>query len=651
MRKTGPLVFLALLALMHAPFRVHSAEENGPPDTAQPAEGEEGYQITLSGVTLSSVIEFLSQQTGKPVLLPERFPGEAPVDVVSGAGVQVSREKAMGVFSGVLRKAGYTVLDRGGYIEIAPSGKADGLPVGEEAAAGLQSDAIRTVTVELKNADAQALTGVLTPLKSAAGKIQPYPDLNQLVITDHGVNVSAMRALIRQLDRSDGELTHRVYQAQQSSVETLHTVATDYLNSLKSQASPALKKRLEQFSITLNRPRNSLVLLGDPQDIPRIVKYIETFDVKPDESARQYHIYNVLNRDVDDLKQTLDAVLNASNPEGEVRGAAREPLEIIADAANSALILIATQPRYQELLPLLEDLDRPRAQVEIEAVLIEISTNRLMDIGIELNSIDGPSDDPRGFGGTTFGLSELTTAGRVPIPPTEGGLTAGIFKDEATKIAALVRASQKDEGISFVAGPRITTVDNKAASVTIAEKREFAKSILSPEAGTREITSGGFHEANINLEITPHINDEGTVRLKVLTEVDQFLPSTTTSEGIRLTNKTERTAETEVTVPDGNTVVFGGLTRTTKSKTVRAIPILGRIPILGALFRRTVETDEERHLCIFITPTVHRTAETMTAEARRRRQELADKAEEKGAMLPSEAVPTPEGRDENKTEE
>ncbi len=642
MKGTGAFVLLGLVALTLAAAPARSAGAAGPPS----AEAE-GYQITLSGVTLSSVVEFLSRETGKPVLLPERFPGEAPVDVISGAGVQVSRQSAMGVFSGVLRKAGYTVLQRDSYIEIAPAGKADGLPVGEEAAEGLQSDAIRTVTIQLENADAQGMADILNPMKSANGKIQAYEDLNQLVITDHGVNVAAMRTLIERLDRSDSEFTYEVYRARQSSAQTLRAVAGDYLSALKSQASPAVKKRLERLSVTVNRAQNSLVILGDPKDIASLVRYLQTFDVRPDETARQYHIYNVLNRDVSDLKQTLDSILNANAPREQERGAMEEPLQIIADEPNSALIVIATRARFEELLPLLEDLDRPRAQVEIEAVLIEISTSKLMDIGIELNTIDGPGDNPRGFGGSTFGLSELTEVGKIPVPPPEGGLTAGIFKDSATRIAALVRASEKDEGVSFVAGPRITTVDNKPASVTIAEKREYAKSILSPEAGTREITSGGFHEATINLEITPHINEEGSVRLEVLTQVDQFLPSTSTETGTVLTNKTERKAETEVTVPDGHTVVFGGLTRTTKSKTTRAVPILGHIPVLGVLFRREVETDEERNLCIFITPHVHTSPDTMTAEARRRRRELSDKAREKGAMLPADALPPAEDQKES----
>ncbi|MCD6415318.1 MAG: hypothetical protein J7M08_01305 [Planctomycetes bacterium] len=617
MRRPSVLLGVVILGLGSAVWAQPAAPAQAPSKPEQ-------LHISLAGVTLHSIVQFLSMYTGKPILLPDRFPGDAPVDVVSAEGAAVSAQEAMKIFTTVLRKTGYTMVERESYIEIVQAGKAAGLPVGAELAkGGLQAQAVRTLIISLQNADAQELSTVLAQLKSATGNIQVYPELNKLLITDYGVNLASMLALVEKLDAKGDQSVCETYKSQSSSAETLLALALAYVKNLRASADPAIKKRLDNFSIESNAATNSLVFFGYPNDIEKVRDYIARFDVQPEESAKRFHIYNVLNRDANELKKTLDSILSATRRKTE-KGSAEATPDIIADEENNTLITIATASRYQEILPLLEELDRPKAQVEIEAALFEISTDKLMDIGVELNTIDPPGSNPRGFGGATFGLSSLTEAGKTPIPPVEGGLTAGIFKGSATRIAALIRASEKDEAISFIAAPRITTVDNKSATVKIAERREFLKSIVSPEGRTSEVTSGGFNEAGIELKINPHINGEGGVRLEIMTQIDQFLPSTTTQEGASLTNVVQRKAETEVCVPDGNTVVIGGLTRTTMVKTVRCVPILGHIPLLGFLFRRQVDEKEERNLCIFITPHIHTGPETMAAEAERRKQELKD---------------------------
>jgi type II secretory pathway component GspD/PulD (secretin) len=240
----------------------------------------------------------------------------------------------------------------------------------------------------------------------------------------------------------------------------------------------------------------------------------------------------------------------------------------------------------------------------------------------------------------------LTSKGKVPVPPQDGGVVAGVFKDSEFKIPLLIRASQKDEDISFIAAPRITTADDKSAMVKLSERREFLETVLSPEGTTTAVTSGGFNEAATELEITPHINEEGGVRMEIKTTVDQFLPSQQTSTGESLTRITEREAETEVTVEDSKTVVIGGLARQTIDTRVQRVPILGDIPLLGALFRRTTENVSERHLYIFITPRVHRTSESMAAEAERSKRRLESMRGQSPSDKPLESAEDLTGRDE-----
>ena len=628
MKKT--LFGVALLAMTAA------AALAGP--AAKPEGGQERMRINLSNVTLHSVVQYISLYYGKPVQLPEAFGGERKVNVVSrGAEGGIPEDDAMLLFTSELRKAGYALVDRGAYLEVVNFADVKTAPVRTAPAeTGLEAQTVCTTFIPLKNVDASEVDALLAALASKTGKVAVFKPLNGLFVTDHGVNIAAMRRLIAQIDVVQSEYVTRLYEARNVSASTLRALATNHVDNLKSTANPQWKKRLENFAMTVNAETNALILYGHKDDIAGVETHLKLFDVKPSGAAKRYHIYRVLNRDVQEMKDMLDQILGSVTLSGgetvpPIGGRTAiamggESPKVIADVSNSSLVVIATQDRYNTIKPMLEELDSPRAQVEIEARLVEVSTEVYMDIGLELASLDGASDSARGFAGTTFDLSTLGDDGKIPAIPTYGGLTAGIFKNEAGQIAALLRLSQKDEGVSFIAAPRIMTVNHQTATISSKEQREYQNSVISPEGNTSEVTGGNFNTASIELKITPHVNDQGTVRLVVETKTEQFLPSTTTAAGDELSNIATREAKSEVVVGDGRTVVIAGMARTVKGKTTQKVPFFGDLPFIGWLGRRQVDSEEERHLCIFITPKVHKASDSpsLSAETARREKELND---------------------------
>jgi len=629
-RKKELWAVLVLAALGFWPGRGAPAAETAP-------RQEEKLYINLSGVTLESVIRYISDVTGKPVLLPDPFNGDTPVDIISSPRAGLPPEKQMRLFATALRSAGYSMVEHDDFIQIVAEGQADNVPLRKEPPApGAPAERLVTSVVGVENADVTRMLPVLLNLKSRAGKVQAYPDANKLVITEYESNFQSMLALIHQLDREWTGSVVEIYKPRNTSADSLQNVITRYAQNLARGAEPAAQKRLESFSVFVHRPTNSLLLFGHPKDIAQARRLLKELDVKPSEAARTFHTYMVLNRDAAELGKVLDQVLAAEKARREtVPGAPR--VEVIPDPPNNAIIVIATPDQYAQILPLIEQLDRPKAQVLIEAALVEMSMERLLDLGVEMATVDRPGERARGFGATSFGLSTITEEGRIPLPPPAGGLTAGIFKDEAFNIPALIRLSQSDDEISFIAAPRLMASEGKEAVVDISEKREFLKSIVSPEGRTSEVTSGGFHEAKIELKITPYVNQAGMVRLLIEQTTEQFLPSTQTPSG-PLTNLTKRFAQTEVNVPEGRTVVIAGLTGTTQVTSVRKVPVLGHIPILGFFFRRKELTNQQRNLCVFITPRIMSSEESLTAEADRRRQEMKDLARRSVAGQRDEAL-------------
>lgn len=600
-----------------APSRLPDGQGDG---IRPPAGGN--VRIALASVPLSAVVLYISEFSGKPVLLPDRFPGDRTVDVVSKGGAYVPQAKAIEIMAAALRSAGYAMVEHADFIQIISEGAPAALVTDTFPASGIAAETLLTMVVEVKNADAKNVAQVLSGLRSRTGSVTAYSDSNKLIITEQGAPLRAMLELLKKLDVKWADNVTEQLKLANTSVDALTGVVANYVRNLTAGADPLVKQRLSTFSVYPYAPTNSFLLFGNTEDIRRVREFIQSLDVVADPSSRAYHTYFVLNRDVADMVSVLKNVFGAVKARAG-KDVAGEPIpEVIPDPTNGSIILICGKDKYEEVLPLIRELDSARAQVQIEAALVEMSTERLMDLGMELASLDPPGSNARGFGGTTFGMSTLSTAGRTPIVPPDGGLTAGIFKDGALNIAALLRLSQSDSSVSFIAVPLITASDNKPAIVKTSELREYQKAIISPEGTTSEVTGGNFNEASITLEITPHINQEGTVRLEISQTTEQFLPSTESASGTELTNKTSRMAKTEVLVPEGRTIVIAGLTRTVQSKSVSKVPLLGDIPLLGFFFKRTTTTNEQRNLCVFITPTILRGADAIAAQADARRRAI-----------------------------
>lgn len=579
--------------------------------------------INLSGVTLHLVVQYISQFTGKTIILPDRFPGDRKVDILSAGQTTVPARKAMEILATVLRNAGYVMIESPYQIQIVPEGTVEGVPMVATTPEGAFSgQTLVTITKEVRNADATKLAPVLDALRSKTGRIQVYADSNTLIITEYGPQLRTMLALIDKLDMKWATNRPEVMKLEKTSVDSLRAVIEAYVKNMGQNAEPLVQKRLASFAIISQPPINSFVLFGHPDDIARVRDFIRLVDVAPADSSRTFHTYPVLNRDVTEMVGVLNSVFAAVKARGGSASVEPAPT-VIADAANSTVIIISAPDRYREFLPLLQQLDKAKAQVLIESALIEMSVDKLADLGVELSTTDAPKEGsgPRGVVGSTFDLTTLTAAGtRIPVLPAGGGVTAAIFK--GLNIGAIVRLSQTDDNVAFIAAPQLMASDNKPAVVEIAEEREIQKSITTPEGRTSEVTGGTFIKAAITLEITPHVNEEGTVRLEIKQVTEQFLPSTTSTSGTPLNNKTSRMAKTEVNVPDGSMVVIAGLTRTVQAKTIRKVPVLGNIPLLGFFFRRTETTNQQRNLCVFITPHIYRTKDTLAETAEQRKAEL-----------------------------
>jgi general secretion pathway protein D len=306
---------------------------------------------------------------------------------------------------------------------------------------------------------------------------------------------------------------------------------------------------------------------------------------------------------------------------------AKKPqLTITVDKNTNALIIMASPEMYTEMEKLIRDLDIRKAQVLIEAAIVELSMDKMVQLGIELADVTTPKANPTGFGGTSFGLSSQTTdattgtIGRTPAQTT--GLTVGIWKQTVGNIPALLQASQTDAGIDVKAAPRLLTNDNAQASIDISEEIPTESSIIGPDGRVTQTTAGPSLTTGVTLNITPHISEHNYLRLELEQTVGEFVANAYSQT---LPAKTTRKAKTVVTVPDRETVIIGGLTKDRKTTTVSKVPLLGDIPIIGLLFQSKKDQITKDNLCIFITPHIIKQFSELTEETEKYRQTVEPK--------------------------
>jgi type II secretion system protein D len=366
---------------------------------------------------------------------------------------------------------------------------------------------------------------------------------------------------------------------------------------------------------------NALLVVAAPGTLETIINYIRVLDVEVDPRG-DTHVYRLKNSAALELEEILtkwaesagQATASGAQPGAATSGTAssgtlEQPVTVVADEASNSLIITASRSRYAQVLEIVKKLDVRRRQVLIESAVVEISGTLNDVLGVELGYVNAPGSDSdrTGFGVTSFGLSTLEDTNgdgfvdfRVPLglePGTTGspGVTAGIFKGDDFEVPVLIAALKTTTDANVLAMPSTLVNDNEEAVIQSLD--EIPTFSTSQGVNSDQTSFDEFQEAGITLNISPSISAGNYLRLLVRVEVSTF----TSPEG-NPPPKATRQVETEVTLPDGHTMVIGGIVSADERNQTRKVPWLGDLPLVGWLFRATSDQSNTVNLYIFITP-------------------------------------------------
>ena len=625
-------------------FRLPSAPPVGvaaspvmPEVVKKPVKDTRYVTIDFDNVDIQVFVKFVSELTGKNFVIDDKVRGK--VTIISPR--KISLDEVYKVFESVLEVNGFATVTAGEVTKVVPALQAREKQLETRIGAqGADSAADKLITqiITLENANPDEIKRVLEPLISRSSILLAYPPTGMLVITDYQSNIRKIMEIIGALD-----------------VEGMASQIT-YLPLKAANASELVKSLMMLFQAQPGRPTvspvrivaddraNALILVASEMETARIKKLIEFMDQDVPMGAATLRVYRLQNAVAEDLAKVLMNIPKATaTAPGAAATTGKSPLlskdvQVTADKATNTLIITANNDDYKILEEVIKALDLARPMVYIEALIMEVNTNKDFRVGVEWRGLKGTGSisgvdtgQTAAFISSGNSLIPTTTisgttasVGNLPAGFALGILGAGITIGGVSfpNIGAVLNAFQGDTDVSILSNPQIMTLDNEEAEINVGKNVPF----ISRQDNTSSSTTGiaysnyEYKDVGVVLNITPHINEEDFVRLKLDQKVSSVFATDANVPGLTTTLKRE--AKTVVVVKDQETIVIGGMLGDSTSEGVSKVPCLGDIPLLGWLFKSSNKTREKTNLYVFITPHIVRSQGDAAALYKDKREQM-----------------------------
>ncbi len=602
------------LALLGAPLAVAAGLVSGPA-LAQAAGGQAGgederHTLNLRDADITAFIEDIGAVTGYTFIIHPLVKGK--VTVISPT--PLSREDVFEVFLSTLRVNGYTAVPAGaGAYRVIPDNTA-AEDAGDLAADRAAGDQFVTEVLQLRYYDAAAAASVVKPLVNGRGQVTANPDSNIIVVVDYASNIGRIKRIIEEMDQ-DNSVIERV---------SLYNMPANEVVKMLNDLRNARDTR-GQFTAAAVESGNSVLIRGERAVVARIQRVIAEIDQASEPSETLKVIY-LKHADAAEIVPVLEQV-------GASIGFGGEALKIPFHEATNSVILSADPKTVRALERVIGDLDIRRAQVQVEAIIVEISDDTARELGLQfiLSGEDGSSTPfaVNNFSRSAPNLLALTgalvtsetsdTSGPIgalqdqaigSILGIEGfALGVGGQTDDGALFGAILNAVNQDGRSNILSTPLVTTLDNVPAKLSVGQEIPITTGEVLGSANVNPFRTISREEVGVQLEVLPQITEGDTIRLEIRQEVSSVAGPLNNASAELITNKRE--IETTVVADDGEVIVLGGLIEEAETQQVSKLPILGDIPAAGRLFRSEGSSTTRTNLMVFIRPTIVRDASTM----------------------------------------
>ena len=578
------------------------------------------FTVNLKDTDIQEFIEFVADVTETTIVVDPSVKGK--VKVISSK--PVSKAELYDLFLSILDVHGYTAVRSGAVVRVIPNKNARSAPVDVISGTSVINDEYVTQVIRLENVSAAKLIPVLRPLVPQQAHMAAYAPSNAIIISDIRANINRMQEIIARMDQSavkETEIIKLKYGVSTDVVEMLKTLE-------KSRAGEGADAN-DEATLVADKRTNSVVITADELSIERIKNLIDYLDI-PLEQSGNVRVMYLEYADAKEVSEVLTRVMqNLSRLDDEASGRNRaanaSKSTIEADEGTNSLIITADADEMAALEAVIARLDIRRAQVLVEAIIVEMEIVEGRELGLQWlfandsglygssvstsaaqqgrNAAIAQAIIPEDATSTDIGVRDLAGA-LSQVPGTTFGW--GVV-DEGLTMTTILNALKSQGNANILSTPSLLTLDNEEAFITVGQQVPFVTGSYT-NTGAANGVANPFQtiqreNVGVTLQVTPQINEGDSVVMDIVQEVSSISQQVLSASDV-ITN--ERKIETKVLAKDGDIVVLGGLVKDDVQDSQQGVPLLSDIPVLGRLFRSDVVSVTKSNLLVFIRSTIIR---------------------------------------------
>lgn len=605
-----------------------------------------GEALNLEDADIRSVVDEIALRTGKKFVLDPRVTGR--VTIKSGPNGGLCADEAWELFQASLRVIGFTAtpITSSSYriIPIQEGSRAAG-PVGKSVAGDIVTQIVR-----LNHVDAREAAANLSQIISERGVVAPVRSGNSIILVDTADNMTRLREVLAQIDRDT--TIYRTITLENASAAEVARVVANMAQEISEEGAVSASK----VSVVPVAASNSILIRAEPQILSRLVSVVTELD-RIGKAQSDLSVITLNHADAEEMAGLLKELASSQTAAGVGAGqagvGAGSRANISFHKATNSVIISGDADIQQTLKTVVQQLDVRRAQVQIEAIIVEVSDTTARALGVEY--LLAPTSGKRvPFTATNFSSTTpniLAAAGALLLDPsilkgtspTSGGsdssnttlsntlATAAINSIVSTNgfiggvggkvgndtvFGAVLTALKKDTESNVLSFPSVVTLDNQEATLSVGQEIPITTGEAVGQNLDNAFRTVSREQVGIILEVTPQINDGGTVTMQIRQEISSVAGQIISTSTDLITNKRE--IKTTALVDDGDILVIGGLVDQKDEIIQDKVPLLGDIPVAGNLFKSSSRSRDRRNLMVFLRPTIIRDQAAADAATRKK---------------------------------
>lgn len=573
------------------------------------------HVLSLDDVEITALIDDVSIITGYTFIL---HPDVARTRVTVLSQAPMTTDEVFQVFLSTLRVNGFAAIPAGkGVYRIVP----EQLAVGEAGTSNSGPNSFITEVFRLDAFGAVEAAQMIKPLIDAQGQVVANTRSNTVVVVDYASNMPRIREIVKNLDDDD-----------RTEVKTLalkSVPSKEMAQILTSLLGTRDGNPVANFEVSSSATSNSVIVRGDGQLVERAMRIAGELDAA-EPSRDNLRVIELNNSKAEDIVPILEKIAATMADQRGPAENAVPPATIAHHPESNSLIISATPDTLLAMERVVDALDKRRAQVLVEAIIVEMSDDTARELGVQfLLSGTGNSSTP--FATTNFSRSApnlLALAGAIISDDAlPGGTNGSPFTDAAissllgvngsllgiggqsgdTLFGAIINAVEQDTNSRVLSKPFNMTLDNGTSSLIVGQDVPLTSGEVLGDANSNPFRTVQREQVGVKLEVTPRISSDDTIRLDIYQEVSSVFGQVGTVSPDLILNT--RNISTSVLADDGEIIVIGGLIEQTESKQNSKVPLLGDIPLAGNLFKSEGVGGKRTNLMVFIKPTIVRNRE------------------------------------------